>query len=74
MPIRGDDGRYLSDFCRYERQTFFRQSQNINLNLERIVRAELGNDSAREDFEILEALEDTSNRTRISVSDDSKSE
>jgi hypothetical protein len=67
-----DDGRHLTDFRRDQRKALFRQPKNIHLNVEQIVRAELGDDSARQDTEILEALEDTSECAGISVGSNSK--
>ena len=74
MPIRGNDGGHLADLGRDERQPVFREAKNVDLNVQSIVRGEFSNDSARDDIEILKALEDTRERAWISVSDDAKPE
>ena len=55
MPIRAHDGRRLVDLRRDERQPLFRQSKDVDLDVERIVRAELCDNSTRENIEILES-------------------
>jgi hypothetical protein len=73
MPIRVEDAGHLADLGRDQRQLFCRQSENVNLNVERIVRAEFGDDSARHDVEILKTLDDARECARISVGNDAKS-
>jgi hypothetical protein len=71
-PIRIDDARHLANLGRNQRQLFYRQSENVDLNVERIVRAEFSDDSARHDIEVLKALDDAGERARISVGNDAK--
>jgi hypothetical protein len=67
MATRAQNRRDLSDLRGNQREPLFRQPKNIHLNVEQIVRAELGDDSPRQEIEILEALEDTSEGAGISV-------
>jgi len=73
MPIRLDDARRLADLRRDQRQLLYRQSEYVNLNVERIVRGEFGDDTARYDTEILKTLDDADEGARISVGNDTKS-
>ena len=73
MPIRAHDGRRLVDLRRDERQPLFRQSKDVDPDVERIVRAELCDNSTRENIEVVKALEDASEGAGISVGDYSKS-
>jgi hypothetical protein len=73
MPIRVDDAGHLADLGRDQRQLFCRQPENVYLNVERIVRAEFSDDSARHDIEILKAFDDARECARISVGNDAKS-
>jgi hypothetical protein len=73
MPIRAHDGRRLVDLRRDERQPLFPQSKDVDLDLERIVRAELCDNSTRENIEVVKAFEDASEGAGISVGDYSKS-
>ena len=72
MPMRIDSARRLTDLARNQRQLLFRKSEDINLDVENIVRANFSADSPRHDVEILKALEDASDCARISVGNDSK--
>ena len=73
MPIRVEDAGHLADLGRDQRQLFCRQSENVNLNVERIVRAEFSDDAARHDVEILKTLDDARECPRISVGNDAES-
>ena len=73
MPVRANDARHLANLGRDQRQLLYRQSEYVNLNVERIVRAEFRDDSARHDIEIVEALDDAGERARISLCNDAES-
>lgn len=73
MPIRVDDAGHLADLGRDQRQLFCRQAENVYLNVERIVRAEFSDDSARHDIEVLKAFDDARECARISVGNDAQS-
>lgn len=66
MPICAHDGRHLPDLRRDQSQPLFGQPKKVDLNVERIARAEFSEDSARYDIEILKSLEDSSERAGIS--------
>jgi hypothetical protein len=70
IPIRVDDAWYLTNLRRDQRQLLRREPEKVNLYVERIVRPEFSDDSARNDIEILKTLDDPSERARISVCDD----
>jgi hypothetical protein len=73
MPVRIHDAGRLTDLRGDQRQLFYRQPENVNLDMECIVRAEFGDDTARQDIAVLEALENASDCARISVGNDPKS-
>ena len=74
MPMRIDSARRLTDLARNQRQLLFRKSEDINLDVENIVRADFSGNSPRHDVQILKALEDAGDCARISVGNDSKSQ
>jgi len=65
-----DDAGHLADLRRDQRQLLHRQPENVNLNVERFVRSEFGDDAARDDIEVLETFDDASECARISVRND----
>ena len=73
MPICVDDARHLTDLRRDQRQLFRRQPENVNLNVQRVVRPEFSDHPARDDIEVLKTLDDPSECARISVCNDTKS-
>lgn len=73
MPISIHDARRLSNLRRDQPQSLFRQAAaNVHFNVQSVVCAEFGDDSARKDIQVLETLENPSDCGWIRVRDDSK--
>jgi hypothetical protein len=51
----------------------FRQAEDIDLDVELVVRAVLGDDPTGQHIKVLEPLEDASERAGVSVGDDAQS-
>jgi len=67
-----NDGRYLTNLRCNQRQPLFRQSKDVDLDVKGAVCAEFADHAARQDVDILEALENASEGAGISVSRDPK--
>jgi hypothetical protein len=69
MPIRAANRCGLSDLGRNQRQVLFRQSEDIDLNVQRVVRTEFSDNPPGQDVQILETFDDASECAGISVCD-----
>lgn len=67
MPMGIDDRETLPDFCRHQLQLVFGQAADVNLDMQHVVFGELRDDSAGQDIQILESLDDASDGAGISV-------
>jgi hypothetical protein len=72
MPVGIYDAGKLADFRRNHAQLGFRQAEYVNLYVQQVIAAELGDDPAGQHIEILKSFEDSSERTGVSFSDDAK--
>lgn len=69
MPVHVGDRRRLSYLGRDQRQLLFRQSENIDLNMQSFVSTEFSDHPPRQNVQILETLDDASECAGISVCD-----
>jgi hypothetical protein len=72
MPIRVHDARRLSDPRGDQIQLLRSQSDDIYLNVKRVVRPEFSDDSTRQTIQILKTFQNARNCARIRVSDDTQ--
>jgi len=72
MPVGVHDGGDLPELCRDQAERVFGHTRNVDLDVEHSGRTQLGDDSPRQDVQILEALEDAREHAGIGVSDNAK--
>ena len=72
IPVRVHDGRRLADLSNDEHQLFIGNPTYVDLDVQQIVRGELGSQSPGYDVEILKSFDDAGDRAGISVCDDLK--
>ena len=73
MPMRAHDASRLDNFGGDHLDLLLGHTANIDLNTNRPVNAKLGDHSPRYYIDVLETLEDASNRARIRVGKDLES-
>jgi hypothetical protein len=74
MPTSIHDARRLPDLAGDQPQLLFRQSENVNLDVKNIVRAEFSENPPRDDIQILETRKNASEYRWVGVRLDPKAQ
>ena len=72
MPVRIYNARRLANFCSDEPKLLLRKSEDVHLNVEYVVGSAFGDDAPGQDIEILKALKNASDDSRVTVRDDTQ--